>query len=220
MDKNKIIIYGVGKFAEYVRYVFDNDSEFKVVAYCIESKFLASNMTNETDIPLLNFDNIEVDYPKEQFKMFIAVGDNNIRERIFHEAKAKGYELVSYISNKATYWDNLVFGENVIITEDTGIQPFVTIGDNCIIIGAKIGHHSKIGNNVLMSCTFLAGDVEIGDNSFLGLNSSYKQKVKIGKHNIIGMSSLITDDTKDYEIYTSKKALKRNISSKRINYLK
>lgn len=220
MSKNKVIIYGVGKFAEYVRYIFDNDSDLEVCAYCIESKYKKEEISIEDDIPLLNFDNIEESYSINDYKMIIAVGDNNIRERLFKEAKIKGYEMASYLSTKAVYWDNLNYGENVIITEDTGIQPFVSIGNNCIIIGAKIGHHSKIGNNVLMSCTFIAGNVEIGDNSFLGLNSSFKQNIKLGKHNIIGMNSLITHDTNDFEFYTGPKAVKRTITSKKINYLK
>ena len=37
MPKKKLIIYGTGSFAEYVSYVFENDSPYEVCGFCMES---------------------------------------------------------------------------------------------------------------------------------------------------------------------------------------
>src|SRR5690606_4756012 len=100
-------------------------------------------------------------------------------------------------------------GENVFISEDTAIQPFVEIGNNTILIGARIGHHSIIGSNVLLSLSFVGANCKIGNNSFIGLNSAIKPGVSIGNFNIIGMGCNIIKNTKDREVYSAPKAQKR-----------
>lgn len=199
----KAIIYGTGNFSEFVAYLLKNDSEYEVTAFCVDKEFL--NGSNEFySLPLVAFETVEDVYSPAEHEMFIAVGDNNIRTQKFHQAIEKGYNLLSYISSKSITWDDLVYGKNVFVTEPTTIQPFVTIGDNNILFGPWIGHHSSIGRNNLLSCCTLAGTVTIGDNCILGLNSTIKQRVTIANNNIIGMGSIIQRDTKDSDIYRVK----------------
>ena len=212
----KIVIYGIGSFAEYVSYVLTNDSTYDVIAFCVEGGFKTEESQNYQGLPIVDFENLEKSFPPDEYRLFIAVGNNWVRERIFKKLKCKGYSFISYLSSKATIWEDLRYGENVFISEGTGIQPFVSIGNNTMMIGAGVGHHSIIGNNVLLSGCYLAGNVKIGDNSFLGLNSTVKENVIVGRNNIIGMGSKITKNTDDDEVYSDKSTSKKNISSKRI----
>lgn len=219
----EVIIYGIGSFAAYVSYALTHDSKYKVTAFCIESTFSNSIINDFENQPVVAFESVEKLYPPSKYKMFIAVGDNEVRERLFLRAKAKGYTLLSYVSTKSIFWDNLKYGENVFISEDTGIQPFVSIGDNSFLIGAKIGHHSKIGKNNLLSSCFLAGNVQISNNCFIGLQSSIKQGVFIANYNIIGMGCCIVKNTGPSEIYqNSKSTQKRALTSDKFRnkYLK
>jgi sugar O-acyltransferase (sialic acid O-acetyltransferase NeuD family) len=214
----KILIYGNGKFAEYVSYVISNDSRYTVCAFCVEKEFLNESKKNYRGIQIVDFENVETLFPPTKYRLFIAIGNNNIRERIFTVSKNKGYTLISYLSSKAEFWEDLKYGENVFLGEGSTIQPFVSIGYNTILFGAKIGHHSHIGNNVLLSSCHLGGNVNIGDNSFLGLNSTVKQNIVIGQSNIIGMGSIIEKDTSDNEIYhNGKSTKKRSMSSDKFN---
>lgn len=218
----KAIIYGIGSFAEYVSYVISNDSEYEVIGFCIDRE-LKKSINQFNGLPIVEFETVEKNYAPLEYEMFIAVGDNEIREQKFHQATEKGFNLLSYISSKATTWDNLKYGKNVFISENTGIQPFVTIGDNSILIGANVGHHSEIGNNNLLSCCYLAGNVRIANNCFIGLNAAIKQNISIGANNIIGMGCIITKNTFDNEIYSNSKTTKKsNVSSTRLQkkYLK
>jgi sugar O-acyltransferase (sialic acid O-acetyltransferase NeuD family) len=215
MKNKKMIIYGVGRFAEFSAYVFDNDSEFEVVAFCIENNYLKDNNHFEKEIlgkPVIAFEKIQDSFKNEKLNLFIAVGNNIIRERIFTTAKNKDYCLVSYISSKAQYWTNLKIGENCFIGEGSIIQPFTKIGDNSILFSSRIGHHSTIGDHTLLSSCLLGGNVKIGKSSFLGLNSTIKENTTIGENNVIGMSSTINFDTGNNEIYTSPIAKKRKIT--------
>jgi len=219
----KTIIYGIGKLAEYADYVITNDSENEVYAFCInkdEFKDLPNNIYGK---PLIDIKELESNYPSNLYNFFIAVGDNSFRETIFNKLKSLDYGFINYISSKSIYWDNLKLGSNIFIGEGSVIQPFVEINDNTIIFGSKIGHHCKIGKNIILSGTFIGGNVSIADNSFLGLNSTIKQNLSIGRKNIIGMGSIIEKNTSDFAIYhNGKSTKKRDISSEKFDkhYLK
>jgi sugar O-acyltransferase (sialic acid O-acetyltransferase NeuD family) len=217
MPKN-LIIYGIGNFAEYIRYAFDQDSAYTVKAFCLEASYLPPiTKRTQNGLEILNFNTLRNTYSPSRFELFIAIGNDAIRERIFNEANSMGFKLANYLSSKATVWENIQFGKNVFISEDTGIQPFVEIGDNTIIIGSKIGHHSKIGSHVLLSLSHIGANSIIGNNSFLGLNSVIKPNTIIEKNNIIGMGCNITKNTRVNEVYSSASSKKRNLNYQDLN---
>ncbi|MCP4457240.1 MAG: acetyltransferase [Cytophagales bacterium] len=207
----KAIIYGLGDFAEYAAYVISKDSKYDVEAFCIEEEFSPGLGKKFGGLPVTHFDKIEREFPPEVFKLFVAIGNNEVRERIFNISKNKGYSLLNYLSSRAHLWDDLKFGENVFISDDSAIHPFVTIGDNTIIIGSKIGHHSVIGNNTLLSGCSMAGNVEVGNNAFIGLNASIKQNTSIGNNCIIGMGCVIEKNTNDKEVFHCGKSTKKRV---------
>lgn len=208
--KKNLIIYGIGRFAEYAEYVFQNDSQYSVAGRCMERSFLKN--LKEKKINIFTFEDLENFFPPNDHLLFIAVGNNVIRQRIYFTAINKGYNCVSYISSKATVWDNLKIGDNCFIGEGSVIQPFTEIGNNSILFSTRIGHHCKIGNHTLLSATLLGGNVKVGDFSFLGLHSSIQENTNIGERNIIGMGTVISKDTYPNEIYSAQPSRKRNIT--------
>lgn len=212
METKRLIIYGIGKFAEYVHYVFENDSSYNVEAFCIESNLFKELNRKDENLPLIDFNQVQGQFPPDDFDLFIAVGNNKIRKRIVQSARKKGYSLASYISTKASVWENLEYGENVFVDEGTMLQPFVKIGDSCILFACNIGHHTKIGHNCLISVVTTGGNVQIGNNSYIGMNSVIKQNVRIEKNNVIGMGCVISSDTMPGSVFTHKGTTKRSNS--------
>ncbi|MEJ7740181.1 MAG: acetyltransferase [Chitinophagaceae bacterium] len=213
----KVIIYGTGKQAEFTHYLFANDSSYDVVAFCLEQAFLPDRETTFSGIPVISLEEIIKDFSPSRYKMHIAIGDNNIREKMFALVKSKGFTCVSYICSKAQTWNDLEIGENVFIDQASTVHPLVKINNNSSLIGASVGHHCRIGRNVLISGSSLAGNVTVGDNSFLGLNSSIKENVVIGYHNIIGVGAFIGHDTQDNAVFSDHCSRKRNISADEIH---
>ena len=209
--KKNLIVYGIGKYAEYVAYAFQEDSNFNVVAFCIEDNFHESKEI--FGLPLVKFSEIGTKLPAEEYSLFVAVGNNNIRSRIFRESILKEYELVSYVSSNCRKAKNLKLGRNIFIDEGCVIQPFVEIEDNCVLFTTDIGHHSRICKNSLMSGAKTGGNVYIGESSYIGLNASIKQNVRVGENTIIGMNCAIEKDTPENSVYSNKGTVKRNIDS-------
>ena len=207
-EHKPVLIYGNGYLAEMARYLFEHDGGMEINGFCLENNLKLAKERFDGLI-LLNFDHIEETRPPDQFDMFIAVGNNYRREEIFQKVKRKGYRLISFVESSVLRYENLNIGENVFITGTSGIQPFVKIGNNSFVISSKIGHHSTIGKHCLISGCHLAGGINVGNRTFIGINSIIKQKVKIGNDNIIGMGSTITEDTGDGEVYSTPRTTRK-----------
>lgn len=219
MKNRRLFIYGVGRLAEYAAYVFENDSDYKVEGYCIEFEYFQKNPTECSNCMV--FEEIEDLLLKDDFSLFIAVGNNITRQRIYNIAKNKGYLLATYISSMSSTWPNLKIGENCFVGEGSVIQPFVEIGVNCILFGARLGHHTKVGDHSLLSGPTIGGNVEIGILTFIGLNAVVLQNLEIGAKNIIGMGVSIKSSTGEGEVYSSPTSSKRKVKFDDIsrNYL-
>jgi len=200
----KIIIFGTGDFGELAHFYFTHDTSHQVVAFTAHK--WAIKKETLLDLPVVPFEDIVTKYPPSEFSMFIAVvytNLNKIRAKIFEEAKTKGYELISYISSKATTWTKFKIGENCFIFENNVIQPYVTIGDDVILwSGNHIGHHSKIGNHCFIaSHVVISGRVKIKPYCFLGVNSTIRDGITIAEGSLIGAGTTILKDTKENHAY-------------------
>lgn len=215
----KVVIFGAAEIAEVAYFYLKNDSEYKVVAFTVDKEFLQQDKF--CGLPVVPFEGVEKQFPTSSHKMFIALSYskvNKTRESKFKNAKALGYDLISYVSSKATIWQSLQMGENCFILEDNTIQPFVEIGNNVTLwSGNHIGHHSTIGDNVFIaSHVVVSGGVKIEQNCFIGVNSTIRDHVTIAKECVIGMGCLISKDTKDKEVYMSEASHASNVPSNRL----
>jgi len=204
----KAILFGTSGQAEVMDYLLTNDSEYEIVAFTSTSDFIKTGTIY--DRPLVAFEGIENIYPPDQYEMHIAIGyntENTIRRKFYDEAKLKGYKLLTYISTKCTNYAKNI-GDNCFIFEDNTIQPFVEIGNNCILwSGNHIGHHSKIFDNVFISShVVISGHCKIGENSFLGVNSTLRDGITLAPYTTLGAGCLIVKDTEQGKTYVGTKA--------------
>jgi len=218
----KVIIFGTGAFAEVAYFYLTEDSNYDVVGFTINKKFITEE--NFCGLPVIEFENIESKYSPTEFSMFIAIGYKNmnkIRANIFNESKQKGYQLISYINSKATVWKNLSIGENCFILENNVIQPFVKIGNDVILwSGNHIGHHSTISDHCFISShVVISGFTKINSYSFLGVNSTIRDGVTIASECLIGAGTLILKNTKKGGVYTSKDATLLSVSSDKLTQI-
>lgn len=207
----KLIIFGQGLYTEIAHQYFTDDSEYEVVCFTKDDDYIDSN--TYLGLPMVGFSKIQDSYPPDQFDMHIAVSYtelNHLRERIFHEAKKKGYNLPSYISSKCNILTKYPIGENCFIFEDNTIQPFVKIEDNVILwSGNHIGHHSVIkSHNFISSHVVVSGQCTVESNCFIGVNSTIGHEVIIGSETLVGAGSTITKNTEPGSVYVPAKSVK------------
>jgi sugar O-acyltransferase (sialic acid O-acetyltransferase NeuD family) len=219
-NMKKIVIFGIEKTAELAHYYFTNDSEYEVVGFTVDAEYMNGN--EYYGLPVYDFANIENYLNVDEVYIFAAITYakmNEIRENKIKEVKKKGFRLASYISTKATIFNNVKIGEHCFILEDNTIQPFVEIGDNNILwSGNHVGHHSKIGNNnFITSHVVISGNVTIKDNCFIGVNSTLRDGIEVANNTLIGAGSFINGNTTQQEVYKADYARLSKVKSNQIS---
>ncbi len=208
MNANKkIVIFGVSDFASQVSSYLKQDSDFEIVAYTVDAEY--NKIGAFLDLPVVDFEKVQEIYPPSEYSMFVAIGYhklNSSRETKFNEAKAKGYQLITYICSRNSYWKDLEIGENCFIMEANVFMQNVKIGDNVIFaIGNKIGHDSVIDSNCFItSNVMIGGFCSLKKNSFIGMSAVIKDKTTIGEFNILGAGSIILKNTRDRSSFLTK----------------
>lgn len=204
---NKVVIFGTTDFASQVSFYLKQDSNFEVVAYTVDAEY--NDVKTFLGLPVVDFETVQVDYPPTDYAMFIAVGYhklNSTRTAKFNQAKAKGYQLISYICSRNSYWNDLTVGENCFIMEGNIFMQNVKIADNVIMaVGNKIGHDSVIEENCfLTSNVMMGGFCTIKRNTFIGLSVVIKDKTTIGENNILGAGAILLKNTKNGSSFLTK----------------
>ena len=201
---SKVVVFGTGVFAECVWFYLTHDSDHEVVAFTVDGSH--QDRDELLGLPVMPFESVAELYPPGEHAMFVAAGYarvNRLRAEVCARAKAAGYELVTYVSSKATTWPGLAIGENCFIFEDNTIQPFSTIGDDVIMwSGNHLGHHSTVGDHCFVtSHVVISGNVQVGAYSFVGVNATIRDSISIGEANVIGAGAIIMKSTADGEVY-------------------
>jgi sugar O-acyltransferase (sialic acid O-acetyltransferase NeuD family) len=198
------VIFGTGSFAECAHFYFTEDSPHDVVAFTVNESH--HDRDELLGLPVVPFENLAETYGSTDHSMFVAVGYsgvNRLRAELYQRAKAQGYELVTYVSSRATTWPGLEVGDNCFIFEDNTIQPFSRIGNDVVMwSGNHLGHHSTIGDHCFVtSHVVISGHVTVGPYCFLGVNATLRDSISIGEACVIGAAAVIMRSTGDREVY-------------------
>lgn len=213
----KVIIFGIQDFAELAHYYLENDSEHEVIAFCVTQEYLPETKFFK-GLPVESFENIEKLYPPSEYNFFAPMSPqkmNRLREKVYNDIKLKGYKLISYISSKATIFNNAI-GDNCFILENNTIQPFAKIGNNVVLwSGCIIAHHSVVNDHVMFtSHVVLSGHCIIENYCTLGANSTIRDGLKIAEGTFVAMGASVVENTEPWEMYKGNPAIKSGKSTK------
>jgi sugar O-acyltransferase (sialic acid O-acetyltransferase NeuD family) len=201
---SKVVIFGAGKIADEAYFYLTNDSPHEIAAFTVDGAFVGAK--EKLGLPVVAFEDVRELYPPGDFKMFVAVGYqelNQMRARKYEEAKARGYELVSYVSSRASNFGGAEVGDNCFILEFAVIQPCARVGNDVFIwSGNHVGHHSTVGDHC-----YIAGNCVISGNTvvepycFVGVSATIGHEVRVGARSFIGAGSLITKNVAPESVY-------------------
>src|SRR6185503_13077831 len=218
----KVIIFGVQDFAQLAHFYLHHDSEHEVVAFSVNEQYLPAERSF-AGLPVVAFEDIEQTYSPADFCFLAPMSPsrmNRLRESVYRQIKEKGYEMISYISSKATLFPGVPIGDNCFILEDNTIQPFTSIGNNVVLwSGNHIGHHSVIKDHVsFTSHVVLSGHCVVEPFSFFGVNATVRDRIRIAEGSLIAMAASITKDTEAWGVYKGSPAKKGEILSKDLDF--
>jgi len=218
---SKVVIFGIQDFASLAHFYLKEDSPHDVVAFTVTEQYMPVGSTFE-GLPVVAYEDLENLYPPAEFSFFAPMSHrkmNKLRKKIYESALVKGYDVISYVSSKATIFSNVEIGKNCFILEDNTIQPFVKIGNNVVLwSGNHIGHHSVIKDHVLItSHVVVSGHCVIEPFSFFGVNATLRDGLHLAEGTLVAMGACVTKDTEEWGVYTGIPATKGKMLSNQID---
>ncbi len=199
-----VVIFGQGKIADEAYFYLTHDSEHTIVAFTVDAAYQTKDTLH--GLPVVPFESVAKAYPPDICKMFVAVGYqhlNGLRAEKYHQAREKGYELISYVSSRAVNMGGVEIGDNCFILENTSIQPCSKIGNNVTLWSNNIlGHHSEIKDHCYIAGhVSIAGHSVIGAYTFIGVNAIVGHEVHIGERCLIGAGARVTKNAADESVF-------------------
>lgn len=187
----RLALYGAGGHASEVI------AQLKSMNYKIEKLFVDEQYVRDGYDSIKNFN-------PEDHLMMIPVSNSVARQKMF-EKLPKETEFFSFIHPTALLMEieTISIGQGCFIGAYSVLTVDIQIGDHAILNrGVHIGHGCRIGNFFsAMPCSVVSGDVTIGNNVYLGTNSSVKEKISICDDVTIGMNSPVHHNIEFSGIY-------------------
>lgn len=155
---------------------------------------------NPYDLIYLGYEEDPSFFEKNKYVEFLlGIGSNKIRCKVFDLLIKKNIEVANVVHPSSIISSSITIGKGNFISNNTSINPLVTIEDACIInTGAIVEHECLIKTGAhLAPSSVLAGNVVVGEQSFIGANSVVKEGVIIGNNVLIGAGSVVIKDVPD-----------------------
>jgi acetyltransferase EpsM len=128
--------------------------------------------------------------------LIMAFGDCRARLELAQLAQAHHFELATIIHPAAVVARDVMMGSGTVIVAGAVINPGAVIGENVIINTlASVDHDCVIANGVhICPGVHLAGNVQVGEATWVGIGSVVIEHVKIGAYSLIGAGSVVAAD--------------------------
>lgn len=130
---------------------------------------------------------------------FVAIGNNAVRERLYKQLKAIGFNIVNAISPYAVISKHAHIGDGVAVMPGAVINADTHIGDGVIInTNASIDHDCFVGSfSHVAPGANVCGSCNIGTNCMLGVGCKVIDKTVIGDNTIVGAGAVVIKDIAD-----------------------
>lgn len=207
MRKHKnLLILGAGGHGRVVADVAKSSRQWKQIAF-LDDEVVPNTFPG---IKIIGKLNTVIPYLKK-YDIFVAIGNNRIREQILTDLENKGAKMPVIIHPNATIGSNVKIGAGTVIMPGVIINCNSSIGKGCIInTGSSIDHDNIIGDYVHLSPgVHTAGTVKIGKGTWIGIGAVIRNDMRIGSDCMIGAGAVVVKDILEAGIYVGNPAKRR-----------
>ena len=131
-------------------------------------------------------------------RAIVALGDNELRDRLAKEVVALGFTLGNAVHPSAQISPSAVLGQGVAVMAGAVVNPDSVIGDNSVLnTCASVDHDCRIGRSVhIAPGAHLAGYVTVEDLVLIGVGSTVGRgrPLRLGERSIVGVGSVVIHD--------------------------
>ncbi|NDV27149.1 acetyltransferase [Desulfovibrio sp. JC010] len=191
----KIIIMGAGGHGQVVADALLQMEKATPVAFVDESRELHGKELMGIPVPGGNAEINKIEHDG----IVIALGNNELRRRIFSELKQAGENLFTVIHPRAIIAPDVTIGDGCMILAGAVINTQAEIKDNTIInTNSTIEHHNVIGPHAhIAPGATLGGEVTVEEEAMVGIGATVLPRTVIGSQAVLGGGSTAIKDLPD-----------------------
>ena len=195
---NQLLIIGASGHGRVVADIAMNMGIWKEIAFLDDDEgiksFLGLHVIGKTT---------DAESYQDEYDVFVAIGDNAVREQIISQLIQKGANIPLLIHPHTTIGSAVEIGVGTIIMPGTVIACNCQLGRGCIInTAATIDHDNVIEDFVHISPgVHTAGSVKIGTRTWLGIGSVVCHNVKITQDCTVGAGAVVIRDISETGTY-------------------
>lgn len=192
----KRIIFGLTDLADVLFYELVQE-EIEIDAFCVNKEYLKEK--KHMGKPVIAFEEVENTFVSEEIGIYVCIGYhsmNKVRAHVFELIEKTHMQILSFVHPSALVMGQEM-GKGCLVFEHAVIGPYAKIGQgNIFYPKSMVCHHSIVGDfNFFAVSSSVAGNVQIGNNCFIGNNVTTKDGIKISDYTLAGAGSYVGKDT-------------------------
>ena len=139
---------------------------------------------------------LNVDISSQFDAAVVAIGDASTRLNWINQLQKVGYHLPVLQHPSSWVSTSAKLGPSTVVFAQVAVQAQALIGKGVILnTGCSVDHGAQLADGVhLCPGARLAGDVEVGARSWIGISASVIQQVRIGPDVIVGAGAAVIRD--------------------------
>lgn len=192
MTNKNIAIIGNGNFANYLKSIIENTTNYNFVGF-IKKKTVNNFNFSEDELEKLDIYNCNT--------LFNGIGNLGQKKypEIFNPYLNGNFKFPNFYHPSSIINKDSSIGNGTIILENAVVKPFAKIGKFSLVNSLSVvSHHCLVGDFTHVSLgSKMGGNCSIGRNCFLGMNSSIIENITIGDNVIIGAGSVVLNNVPD-----------------------
>ena len=196
--KNKLLIIGASGHGKVVADIALKMNSWQSISFLDDNE----NLKFSLGFKVIGKSNEAIRHINE-FDIFVGIGNNAIRKKIQERLEVEGARIPTLIHPNATLGEQVEIAAGTAVMAGVVINCSTKIGKGCIInTGATVDHDNIIEDFVHISPgVHLAGTVNVGQGSWLGIGTVVSNNVKIKSNCKVGAGAVVVKDITETGTY-------------------
>lgn len=194
----RLVIIGASGHGKVVADVAMHIGKYKNIIFLDDDDSLKESL----GIPVLGNSNKATEYIGSS-ELFVAIGNPRIRKKIQDSLEEQGAIFARLIHPNASIGKNVQINTGTIVMAGAVVNCDTRIGRGCIInTSSSVDHDCILSDYVHISVgTHVAGNVKIGENTWLGAGAIVSNNINICKDSMIGAGAVVIQNINEPGTY-------------------
>ena len=193
----RLIIVGAGGHGRVIADIAQKRNEYATIAFLDDG-----DMRESMGIPVIGKTN-EIEKYVEDYDIFVAIGNNSVRERFIERLLSLGAKIPTLIHPNAVVASSVEIGIGTCVMAGAIINPCAKLGKGVILNTCGVVDHDGVVEDYahVSVGAQLAGMVRLGKKTFLGIGAVVKNNVSVCGNCMIGAGAVVVKNIDEEGTY-------------------